>query len=196
VVRPLALLLLFAVLLVPACSIKTSSEDPPDPGVMRWEVIPNPDGASILTQATYEYDFESSARGIYAESHRACTGGIGGIGETCRSEPMLEVTKDGETIELDVESGWLEGKGSVASGRYKTGRSTLSLRNVVIDVASVKRSETVKNSSGDPYLAYLCARGTADLDRAGSIVGSLRFAIGHANRNDRDVDPPGCSADL
>src|SRR5690606_37895990 len=138
--------------------------DEPDPGALRWEVMPAAGKESVFTQATFEHDYRNKV-GIHAEPHSECKGGeIFGIGKQCSTAGAALVGEaSGASIDVVIDGAWRVGSIAVSKGQYVAPDGTmLRIRNGTVDVSAVQRSPTTK-VAGAALVAYLCARGRAEL---------------------------------
>lgn len=178
----------------------TKKDDEPPPTVFRWDVTPAASGGE-LTARSFVGDYGKS---IYAERHRFCRNGILGIGDTCGTvDPGLDSEVEAGHLEIRVRDEWKVGPNEVTDASYTPPgqdpkqAKALRLANAVFEVTSFRRSTTIWDSDKRAFLAWLCARGSADvLDDQGQTAGRLRFAIDYRNSAATDNDSPACDAEL
>ena len=192
--RALAALLAF---LLCGCAAKAKEEI--DPGVLRWKVTPTAAGAAALTAATFEHRYGDAF--IHADRYSSCSGGVLGLGEKCGTKnPALEGIASGATILIEVDGPFVMGANTVKTGLYQDPkqRRNLKMTNTKLEVTALRTATSARGSNGATLLAWICARGSAELlelDGAG-VAGAVRFAVVHVNASEPDSEPPECSADL
>jgi hypothetical protein len=171
-------------------------DEEPAPTVLRWDVTPS--GAdSSLEGHSFEGDHDKP---IHAEAHRSCGGGVAGVGDSCETvDPGLEGEVDEGRLWVRVRDGWKMGANEVTEASYTPPGQTqaLPLSSAIVEVTSFRPSTTISDSNKNPLLAWLCARGSADVTNdQGAVTGKLRFAIDYRNAAATDGDSPPCDADL
>ena len=168
-----------------------------DSGALRWGVVPNAAGAAVLTAGAFEDDYgEGVTLPILAGTHSVCDDGVLGIGKECTAEsPTIQGAADDSSVEI-VLSGALErGANDVRRASYRDPKraSSFSVRNALFEVLEVEVATGVQGPDGAKTVAWLCARGAADVVDSDTVVGALRFTVDYRDRYATNGAPPPCS---